>query len=139
MLRRLSSQTLPTQATSWLFYPRSHAVLVSHTFLLLKHDGPLKWPSPGHQLRLHGSKRRASKASEPILLGKEDRYNGVILDPDNLPTDPTAFSSKLLYSLKVSTSSLVPIATSFDTYLSRHTFEAQSCDADWNSTEYPFW
>ncbi|EIE25358.1 hypothetical protein COCSUDRAFT_6454, partial [Coccomyxa subellipsoidea C-169] len=35
-----------------------------------------------------------------LLQGEEDRYEGIILDEDQLPTDPKEFSERLDYSLK---------------------------------------
>ena len=35
------------------------------------------------------------------LVGQADRYDGIILDADALPSDPADFSARLAYSLKV--------------------------------------
>ena len=35
------------------------------------------------------------------LIGEADRYDGVILDADHLPSDPAEFSERLAHSLKV--------------------------------------
>ena len=36
-----------------------------------------------------------------VFKGREDRYNGFIVDPDRLPEDPSAFSQQLDHSLQV--------------------------------------
>ncbi len=51
-------------------------------------------------------------AKVTLLQGEEDRYEGIILDEDQLPTDPKEFSERLDYSLKVSSSNFRPRTTS---------------------------
>ena len=49
----------------------------------------------------------SEKTGDNILHGREDRYSGVIVESDQLPQDPSLFSTKLNESLKVRGSSFV--------------------------------
>ena len=56
--------------------------------------------------RFELANKRLAFSSTPImrsaiLTGREDRYDGIILDPEQLPHDPETFSEHLSTSLKV--------------------------------------
>lgn len=53
------------------------------------------------KLRVQAFAAGIHSAAAQILTGREDRYNGFIIDPDELPEDPSAFSHKLKNSLQV--------------------------------------
>ena len=55
---------------------------------------------PHRSLDLHSHATFSMKDIE-ILAGTEDRYNGIQIDPDGLPTDPSEFTARLTESLLV--------------------------------------
>lgn len=46
-----------------------------------------------------------------VLASREDRYNGVIIDAEQLPASPTTFAARLHHSLEVSKLSVFPSFT----------------------------
>ena len=57
------------------------------------------WVLGGLRTRAFASNQESNRAE--TLKGREDRYNGFIVDPDKLPEEPSAFSRQLDQSLKV--------------------------------------
>lgn len=49
-----------------------------------------------------GAASSAARAAIQILPGTEDKDNGILVDPEGLPSEPDAFTQRLAFSLQVS-------------------------------------
>ena len=64
------------------------------------------WRSLNTRRRLLGIARQATPTAMPVevLAGKQDHYQGIIVDAEQLPSDAEAFAQRLRFSLQVRTS-----------------------------------
>ena len=71
----------------------------------------LCWRRPllRHRSSLLHSDVHVQMNNTEVLAGTHDRYDGIQIDPDGLPTDPSEFTTRLTESLLVGTGTSIGI------------------------------